>query len=184
MLGFKKVARSSWFNDQNTDKIWSISVTSPQFNGAVIREFTSKSSSIANPIMEGILYPSSSNPQTDNATVNNYLTRKDYSYSKIDKGNNVTALRVTKTSTKDVTNGTYSYTSFDEYDAFENVTKSTTNNGIATTTVVNTLLNNANATDNNYCIGKLLQKTNQSRLMETLLLQKRYTYMTQSFPIK
>ncbi len=218
VLGFKKVARSSWYNDQNTDKIWSISVTSPQLNGAVIREFTSKSPNISNPNMEGIdnsnpkvlalntavtttqtaiaqnsivLKPgfsangingvfrtllTQSFPQTDNATTNDYLTRKDYYYTKVDKLNKVAALRITKNSTKDLVSGTYSDASF-EYDAFENVTKSTSNNGITTTTVQNTYLNNPTATDNNYCIGKLLQKNESvTAYGDTFTSEEKYNY--------
>jgi RHS repeat-associated protein len=225
VLGFKKVARSSWYFENNiigsielTPKIWSISVTSPQLNGAVIREFTSKSPNISNPNMEGIdnsnpkdltlntvvsttqtaiaqnsitLKPgfsasgangvfrtllTQSLPQTDNATTDDYLTRKDYYYTKVDKASKVSALRITKNSTKDLVSGTYSDTSF-EYDAFENVTKSISNNGIATTTVVNTVLNNSTATNNTYCIGKLLQKNESvTAYGDTFTSEEKYIY--------
>ena len=72
--------------------------------------------------------------------------------------------------------GTYSHTSF-EYDAFENVTKSISNNGIATTTVVNTCLNNPTATDNNYCIGKLIQKNESiTAYGDTFTSEEKYIY--------
>lgn len=218
VLGFKKVARSSWYNDQNTDKIWSISITSPQLSGAVIREFTSKSPNISNPNLEGLdstkprdltintavsttqtaiavnsitLKPgfnangtngvfrtvlTQSIPQTDNATTNDYLTRKDYYYTKVDKGSKVNVLRLTKNSTKDLVSGTYSDTSF-EYDTFENVAKSISNNGIATTTVTNIVLNNPTATDNTYCIGKLLQKNESvTAYGDTFTSEENYNY--------
>ena len=140
VLGFKKTARSSWYTTQQPDKLWNISVTSPQLKGANIREFTSKFPSVSDPNMEGIdksnptsliintpvnttqtaiaqnsiiLKPgftangsngvfrtqlTQSVPQTDNATLNEYLTRKDYYYNEVDKGNKVTALQITKTS--------------------------------------------------------------------------------------
>jgi RHS repeat-associated protein len=218
VLGFKKVARSSWYNTQNTDKIWSISVTSPQLNGAVIREFTSKFPTISNPNMEGIdksnptdltlnttvttaqtaiasnsitlkqgfsangingafrSVLTRSQPQTDNATTNDYLTRKDFYYTKVDKASKVSALRITKTSTKDVIAGTYSDTSF-EYDEFENITKNTAKNGIATKTVQNTYVNNPTATDKNYCIGKLIQKNESvSAYGDTFTSEEKYNY--------
>lgn len=119
-------------------------------------------------------------PQTDNATTNDYLTRKDYYYNEIDKGNKVTALQVYKTSTKDVLSGTYKESNF-TYNSFENIEKSVETNGIATTTVVNTYINNANATDNTYCIGKLLQ-TNQTVTAygDTYTTEEKYGYNTTS----
>lgn len=220
VVGFKKVARSSWYNDQNTDKIWSIVVSSPQLNGAVIREFTSKSFSVSNTNMEGTDYTNprdvtlntavsttltaiasnsitlkpgfsatgtngvfktvltQSIPQSDNATTDDYLTRKDYYYANVDKANKVTALRITKTSTKNVEAGTYSDTSF-EYDVFENITKSTENNGIASNTIENIYLNNPTATDNSYCIGKLIKK-NQSVSVygDVSTSEEKYSYDT------
>ena len=220
VLGFKKVARSSWYNDQNTDKIWSIIVASPQLNGAVVREFTSKSFTVSNPNIEGIdntnprdltlitavstsqtaiainsitLKPgfsaagsngvfktvlTQSIPQSDNATIDDYLTRKDYYYTNVDKASKVTAQRITKTSTKNIEAGTYSNTSF-EYDEFENITKSTENNGIATTTLQNAYVNNPTATGNNYCIGKLIQKNQSvSAYGDVFTSEEKYSYDT------
>lgn len=218
VLGFKKVARSSWYNDQNTDKIWSIAVTSPQLNGAVIREFTSKSFSLSNKNIEGTNYTNpgdltlnttlgnamtavavnsitlkpgfkatgangvfktvltQSIPQTDNATIEDYLSRKDYNYTKVDKANKVSALRISKTSTKDLISGTFSDTSF-EYDEFENITKSVENNGVATTSVTNTYSNNPNAAGSNYCIGKLIQKNESvSAYGDVFTSEEKYNY--------
>ncbi|NDP22542.1 MAG: hypothetical protein GZ091_15880 [Paludibacter sp.] len=219
VLGFKKTARSSWYTSQKTDKLWNISVTSPQLKGVVIREFTSLSPTISDPKMEGTdktnpinlnlstpvtttqtaiainsitLKPGfsangsngvfrtqliQSLPQTDNATINDYLTRKDYYYNEVDKGNKVTALQITKTSTEDVIGGTYSETSFVEYDEFENIKKTIENNGIATTSVQNSYENNPNATDNTYCIGKLKQ-ANQSVTAygDTFTSEEKYIY--------
>ena len=218
VLGFKKTARSSWYTTQQSDKLWNISVTSPQLRGATIREFTSKLPSVSDPKMEGIdksnptslilntpvttaktaiainsiiLKPgfsakgsngvfrtqlTQSLPQTDNATQNDYLTRKDYYYNEVDKGNKVTALQITKTSTKDVIGGTYSETTF-QYDGFENIEKTIENNGIATTTVQNSYENNPTATDNNYCIRKLKQ-INQSVTAygDTFTSEEKYIY--------
>jgi RHS repeat-associated protein len=202
VLGFKKTARSSWYTAQQPDKLWNISVTSPQLKGATIREFTSKFPSVSDPKIEGIdksnptslilntpvtttqtaiaqnsiiLKPgfsangsngvfrtqlTQSVPQTDNATSNDYLTRKDYYYNEVDKGNKVTAIQITKTSTKDVVGGTYSETTF-QYDAFENIEKRIENNGVATTTIQNKYINKPTVNDNTYCIGKL-EQVNQS----------------------
>jgi RHS repeat-associated protein len=115
-------------------------------------------------------------PQTDNATANDYLTRKDYYYKEVDKGNKITALQITKTTTKDVIAGTFSENSF-EYDAFENIEKTINNNGIATTTVQNTYENKPTVTDNTYCIGKLKQ-TNQSvtAYSDTFTSEEKYIY--------
>ncbi len=222
VLGFKKVARSSWHSDPNTDKIWSISVTNPQLNGAVVREFTSKTHSISNSNIEGtdnpqpkeltlnapvngvysakaansiVLKPGftatdnnghfntlflQSVAKTDKATTNDYLVRKDYHYAKVDKANKVSALRITKTSTKDLITGTYSENSF-EYDDFENITKNISNDGVTTTTVQNTYLNNATATDKNYCIGKLIQKNESvSAYNDTFTSEEKYIYDTTS----
>lgn len=222
VLGFKKVARSSWYNDQDSNKIWSIAVTNPQLNGAVVREFTSKTHSISNANIEGtdnpqpkeltlnapvngvytataansiVLKPGftatdnsghfntiflQSVAKKDNATTNDYLVRKDYHYAKVDKANKVSALRITKTSTKDLITGTYSENSF-EYDDFENITKNISNDGITTTTVQNTYLNNATATDKNYCIGKLIQKNESvSAYNDTFTSEEKYIYDTTS----
>lgn len=185
VIGFKKVVRSSWYNDQNIDKIWSISITSPQLSGAVLREFTSKFHNIPNPNIEGL---NNTNPtdltsnssvtssQTDNATIDDYLSRKDYYYTKVDKGSKVNVLRLIKNSTKDLVSGTYSDKSF-EYDAFENVAKSISNNGIAITTLINTVLNTPTATDNTYCIGKLLQKNESVNAYgDTFTSEEKYNY--------
>lgn len=218
VLGFKKTARSSWYTAQKPDKLWNISVTSPQLKGATIREFTSKFPTVSDPKMEGIdkSNPSSlilntpvtttqtaiainsitlkpgfsangsngvfrtqltqSVPQTDNATANDYLSRKDYYYNEVDTGNKVTAIQITKNTTKDVVGGTYSETVF-QYDGFENVEKTTENNGIATTTVQNTYENKPTVTDNTYCIGKLTQ-TNQSVTAygDTFTSEEKYIY--------
>ena len=224
VLGFKKVARSSWYSDQNTDKIWSIAVTSPQLNGAVIREFTSKSFSLSNKNIEGTDYTNpgdltlntalntaltavavnsitlkpgfkatgtngvfktvltQSIPQTDNATIEDYLSRKDYNYTKVDKANKVSALRISKTSTKDLISGTYSDTSF-EYDEFENITKSIENNGVATTSVTNTYSNNPTAGGNNYCIGKLIQKNESVSAYGDVFTSEENTTMTRQYLI-
>ncbi|GGF25584.1 RHS repeat-associated core domain-containing protein [Flavobacterium limi] len=218
VLGFKKVARSSWYSDQNTDKIWSIAVTSPQLNGAVIREFTSKSFALSNKNIEGTNYTNpgyltlntalnnaltavavnsitlkpgfkatgtngvfktiltQSIPQTDNATSEDYLSRKDYNYTKVDKANKVSALRISKTSTKDLISGTYSDTSF-EYDEFENITKSIENNGVAAISVTNTYVNNPSVAGSNYCIGKLIQKNESvSAYGDVFTSEEKYNY--------
>jgi RHS repeat-associated protein len=206
ILGFKKTARSSWYNDANPNKIWNITITSPQLNGAVVKEFTATNYTVGTTIENyspttGTIQPStiehssaittaqtsiasksivlkpgfsavgskaaftakidSSIPVTaiaDNATTGNYLSRKDYMYSKTQTQNKIYTLQLQQTNSKDLVTGVNTQENY-SYDTYNNIDQKTVTNGVSTKTIAYTYTHNLQGVGKNYYLGRVVQKS-------------------------
>ncbi|MFC5282636.1 RHS repeat-associated core domain-containing protein [Pedobacter alpinus] len=117
------------------------------------------------------------NPATginDNATINDYITRTDYTYDTSLSPEKIYTSVPTSVTTKDLLNGTNTTVAY-TYDNFKNVTKETSNlSGAGTNTTEITYDNNLGST---YYVGRpLTKKTKATNANDTFTTEEEYTY--------
>lgn len=149
VLGFKKIARSSWYNDANTAKIWSCSQMNPQLLGQKLYEWTYSGddhSSFTNP-------PIATAGLTDlgitiNSFTSNFLT------------NGVKIIVPNKSEKKDFLTGLSSKTEF-FYDTYWNINRTLATNAVGTKETLNTFFDNLAGVGKLYALGRITQ-TNET----------------------
>lgn len=165
VLGFKKVARSSWYNDANTDKIWSCSQMNPQLLGQKLYEwtysgddhtsFTNPPITIAGAIDIGI---------TINSFTSNFLS------------NGVKIIVPNKSEKKDFLTGLSNQTEF-FYDSYWNVNRTLLTNAVGTKETINTFYDNLNGAGKLYALGRITQTNeNSTAYGDIFTTEEKFTY--------
>jgi RHS repeat-associated protein len=165
ILGFKKIAKSSWFNASNPGKIWSCVQSNPQLLGQKIYEWS----------YSGDDHTSFSNPPITTTGTNDLgITINTYTTNTLASG--VRIIVPNKTVKKDFLTGLTNQTEY-FYDSHWNVNRTLFTNAIGTKEVVNTLYDNISGVGRLYAVGRVTQVNETiSNYGGTYTTEQKYTY--------
>ncbi|SHG45380.1 polymorphic toxin type 23 domain-containing protein [Pedobacter caeni] len=175
-LGFGEFTRSNWHvNNGDINRVFNISIHNPQLRGAMVRNFTAKSSYI-NPAVKDMAL---SNPPpvsgiADGASINDYMSRNDQAYSTQILASKVFVNIPVASASKDMLKNSYE-TQTMSYDAYYNNIRTINKFAAAGTKTVDITYENSPGTG--YHIGRLLtSKSTLSNGSDTFTSQEDYTY--------
>lgn len=151
VVGFKKTARSSWYNNSSTNLIWNVTISDPLLRGATVLSYSYNNSLTADPF------------QSFATLASGRLNQTEFEYI-VQTTNNVYTLLLDKQITKDFLTDVkvvkkIEYTT-DYKLPYKQVTKNYLNNVLqGTTTSITTYDNNTSVS--NYFIGKPIEVENK-----------------------
>ena len=168
VLGFRKMARSSWYTDANPNKIWSCSQMNPQLLGQKIYEWSySGEDHLANFRSFSI-----ANPQA--AVLG--ITKNTYTTSFL--ANGVKIIVPFTSEKKDFLTGLTDKTEF-FYDTYWNISRTLYTNAVGTKENSNLVYDNPDGAGKLYALGRIVQ-TNQTltAYSDTFTTEEKFTYDT------
>lgn len=165
ILGFKKIAKSSWFNTANPNKIWSCIQSNPQLLGQNIYEWS----------YTGDIHTSFASPPVTTSSSNDIgITINSFTSNVLSNGMRV--IVPNKTIKKDFLTGLTNQTEY-FYDTYWNVNRTLFTNAVGTKEIVNTLYNNPTGTGKLYAVGRVTQVNETvSNYGDTFTSEQKYTY--------
>ncbi len=169
-IGFKKTARSSWFQDDSAEKIWSVNEITPELRGANKRTYSQ-------------LVPNGNDFSfSDSSMPENVISMSVNNFNTISLTSPYTVLLDKQISTDFLTNikneVTYEYSTDGFYIPKKIISKNYLLSALQGTTTTNTSYeNNSSGTGNNYYIGrpKVVEKT-ISAYSDTFKTTEKYFY--------
>jgi RHS repeat-associated protein len=165
VLGFKKIARSSWYTDASQTKIWSCQQMNPQLNGVKLYEWT----------YSGDVHTSFTNPPilTPGASDLGITTN---SYTSSNLANGVKIIVPNKSEKKDFLTGLTSKTEF-FYDTYWNVNRTLFTNAVGTKETILTFFDNINGSGKEYALGRITQSNKKAIAYgDTFSTEEKFTY--------
>lgn len=165
ILGFKKVARSSWYNDTTPIKIWSCQQMNPLLNGVKLYEWT----------YSGDDHNSFTNPPVSTGGVADLgITINAYTTSFLTNG--IKIIVPYKSEKKDFLTGLTSKTEY-FYDTYWNVNRTLFTNSVGTKETKITLFDNINGIGKNYALGRITQSNEKSTAYsDTFITEEKFIY--------
>ena len=145
VIGFKKIAKSSWFNSANTDKIWSCVQSNPQLLGQKVYEWT----------YAGDVHTSFTHPPVFTAGINDLGININTHTLNI-LPNQVKVIVPIKAVKKDYLTGVTNQTEY-FYDNYWNVERTLFSNAVGTKEIISTVYDNPTGIGRLYAIGRLTQ---------------------------
>lgn len=165
VLGFKKIAKSSWYNTANPDKIWTCVQTNPQLWGQKMYEWS----------YNGDDHTSFTNPPISTNGIND-LGISINTYTSNDLASGVRIIVPNKTVRKDFLTGLTEQTEY-FYDNYWNVERTLFTNATGTKQVENTLYDNVGGVGRLYAVGRVTQVDETiSNYGDTYTTQQKYNY--------
>ncbi len=172
-FGFKKMGRSSFYTDAESEKLWTVTETKPGFLGKAVKEWTYRGDN------HDLFHTS---PTVDSSDAN-LLSLTEYIYNNgvelpapIINQKTIKKLFPNQVVTKDFVTGVKS-TANTTYDEYFNPLVVTENNGVRNKTTSFTYFNNPTGVEKDYIIGRVTQKNETiTAYDDTRTSEEKYTY--------